>query len=126
MPAARKKPRRGSKVDAFKATIDAILDANPSYNGELIYQTLQKLGYGGKISVMKDYVASIRRKLQLQAVMRFETEPGFQAQVDWKEFGKQIVDGRATKLYAFVMVLGYSRKAFVLFTTRMDSATLLA
>jgi transposase len=126
MPTARKKPKRGSKVDAFKATIDAILDANPSYNGELIYETLQKVGYGGKISVMKDYVASIRRKLQVQAVMRFETEPGFQAQVDWKEFGKQIVDGRATKLYAFVMVLGYSRKAFVLFTTRMDSVTLLA
>jgi transposase len=122
----RKRPKRGSKVDAFKATIDLILDANPSHNGELIYETLQKLGYGGKISVMKDYVASIRRKLQLQAVMRFETEPGFQAQVDWKEFGKQSVDGKAIKLYAFVMVLGYSRKAFVLFTTRMDSPTLLA
>jgi transposase len=126
MPAAREKPKRGSKVDIFKTIIDAILDANPSYNGELIFEKLQKLGYGGKISVMKDYVASVRRTLQLQAVMRFETEPGFQAQVDWKEFGKQIVDGRATKLYAFVMVLGYSRKAFVLFTTRMDSATLLA
>ena len=126
MPAARKRPIRGSKVDAFKATIDAILDTNPSHNGELIYERLQELGYGGKISVMKDYVASVRRKLQLQAVMRFETEPGHQAQVDWKEFGRQVVDGRATKLYAFVMVLGYSRKAFVFFTTRMDSATLLA
>ena len=67
MPAARKKPRRGSKVDVFKATIDAILDANPCYNGELIYETLQKLGYDGKISVMKDFVASIRRKLRLHA-----------------------------------------------------------
>ena len=56
LPAARKKPSRGSKVDVFKATIDSILDANPSYNGELIYETLQQLGYGGKISVMKDYV----------------------------------------------------------------------
>jgi transposase len=126
MPAARKRPERGSKVDAFKATIDAILDANPFYNGELIYEKLQKIGYGGKISVMKDYVASVRRKLHRQAVMRFETEPGQQAQVDWKEFGTQVVDGRATRLYAFVMVLGFSRKAFVHFTTRMDSATLLA
>jgi len=126
MPVARKKPIRGSKVDVFKATIDEILDANPTYNGELIFERLMKLGYGGKISVMKDYVASVRRKLQLQAVMRFETEPGLQAQVDWKEFGTQVVDGRRTKLYAFVMVLGYSRKAFVYFTTRMDSATLLA
>lgn len=126
MPEGRKKPKRGSKVDAFKASIDVILDDNPSYNGELIYERLQRLGYEGKISIMKDYVASVRRKLEIQAVIRFETEPGWQAQVDWKEFGKQVVDGRTTKLYAFVMVLGYSRKAFVRFTTTMDTATLLA
>jgi hypothetical protein len=68
----------------------------------------------------------VRKQLAIQAVMRFETEPARQAQVDWKEFGKQIVDSVETKLYAFVMVLGYSRKAFVRFTTRMDQATLLA
>ena len=126
MPQARKKPRRGSRLDAFKGKIDEILEANATYNGELIYERLVALGYAGKISVMKDYVAAVRRKLALQAVMRFETEPGRQAQVDWKEFGKQTVDGRVTKLYAFVMVLGYSRKAFVVFTTGMDTATLLA
>lgn len=126
MPAERKKPKRGSKVDAFKAKIDEILEANTYHNGELIYERLVKMGYSGKISVMKDYVASVRRKLEIQAVMRFETEPGLQAQVDWKEFGKQTVDGRVVKLSAFVMVLGFSRKAFVLFTTRMDTATVLA
>jgi transposase len=126
MPACRRKPRRGSKVDGFKGKIDEILEANSSHNGELIYEGLVKSGYKGKISVMKDYVASVRKKLSIQAVQRFETEPGHQAQVDWKEFGKQTVDGKVTRLYAFVMVLGYSRKAFVLFTTGMDSATLLA
>ena len=126
MPAGRKRTKRGSKVDAFKSKIDEILEENVSYNGELIYERLIKLGYTGKISVMKDYVASVRKKLSIQAVIRFETEPGLQAQVDWKEFGKQVVDGRITKLYAFVMVLGFSRKTFVLFTTSMDTATLLA
>jgi len=126
MPAARRKPKRGSKIDQYKTVIDTILDGNPSYNGELIFERIQKLGYSGKISVMKDYVAAIRRKLATQAVIRFETEPGLQAQVDWKEFGKQVVDGFVVKLYAFVMVLGYSRKAFVRFTTSMDSATVMA
>lgn len=126
MPSERKKPKRGSKVDSFKSLIDTILDGNPSYNGQLIYERLQTLGYTGKISVMKDYIASVRRKLELQAVIRFETEPGMQAQVDWKEFGKQVVDGVMVKLYAFVMVLGFSRKAFVRFTTSMDGATVMA
>ena len=123
-PGPRKKPERGSKLDPYRATIDGILDENPSYNGELIYERLVKLGYEGKISVMKDYVALVRRRIQSAAVRRFETEPGLQAQVDWKEFGRQVVDGRQVKLYAFVMVLGYSRKAFVCFTTSMDSMSI--
>ena len=126
IPVGRKKPHRGSKVDGFKAKIDEILEDNAFYNGELIYERLVKMGYSGKISVMKDYVAAVRKKLSVQAVQRFETEPALQAQVDWKEFGKQTVDGRVVKLSAFVMVLGYSRKAFVLFTKSMDTATLMA
>jgi transposase len=126
MPRGRKKPVRGSKVDPFRGKIDEILEANTYHNGELIYERILAMGYGGKISVMKDYVASVRRRLEVQAVMRFETEPGRQAQVDWKEFGTQTVDGKVVKLSAFVMVLGFSRKAFVHFTTSMDSATLLA
>lgn len=59
-------------------------------------------------------------------MIRFETEPGFQAQVDWKECGYRFVDGKRRKLYAFVMTLGYSRMLFVRYTTDMKSATLLA
>lgn len=125
-PSARKKPRRASKVDPFKPFIYSVLDENPAYNGELLYERIVAMGYAGKISVMKDYVAQVRKELAIQAVLRFETEPGRQAQVDWKEFGRQIVDGKAVKLYAFVMVLGYSRRAFVRYTTSMDSATLMA
>ena len=125
-PRGRKRMVRASKVDPHKALINEVLEANPRYNSELLFERLQRMSYTGKKSILKNYVAGVRRRLLLQAVMRFETEPGLQAQVDWKEFGRQIVDGRETKLYAFVMVLGYSRKAFVHFTTSMDTATLLA
>lgn len=125
-PAARKKPVRGSRLDPYKAHIRGILEDNPSYNGQLIFKRIQKMGYSGQISVMKAFTTKVRRELALQAVVRFESEPGRQAQVDWKEFGLQTVDGVRRKLYAFVMVLGYSRKPFVWFTTCMDQATLLA
>jgi transposase len=125
-PARKRNPVRGSRVDPYKQLIDSILEENPSYNGQLIFERITKLGYTGKISVMKDYVARVRRRLEAKAVIRFETEPGWQAQVDWKEFGKQMLDGTVRKLYAFVMVLGYSRKPFVWFTTSMDQGTLLA
>jgi transposase len=125
-PRARRRPVRASKVDPYKAMIEETLEENPRYNSELLFERLVRLGYKGRKSILKDYVAGVRRKLLTQAVMRFETEPGLQAQVDWKEFGWQIVDGRQVKLYAFVMVLGYSRRAFVRFTTATGSATMLA
>lgn len=126
LPRGRERPVRVSKVDPYKSLIEEVLEENASYNSELLFDRIVRLGYTGKKSILKDYVARVRRRLLTQAVMRFETEPGLQAQVDWKDFGRRIVDGRQTRLYAFVMVLGYSRKAFVRFTTRVDSATLLA
>lgn len=112
-PCARKKPVRPSKLDPFKAFLEQQLEKNPSYNGELLYERIVAQGYCGKKTVMKAYLAQVRRTLNNQAVLRFETEPGRQAQVDWKEFGKQWVDGHETRLYAFVMVLGYSRMPFI-------------
>jgi transposase len=126
MPRERKKPVRASKVDPYKPLIDEVLERNPYYNSEILFERLLRLGYTGKKSILKDYVAVVRRKLANHAVMRFETEPGFQAQVDWKEFGSQIVDGRRTKLYAFLMVMGYSRRTFVYFTTSMETSVMLA
>jgi len=126
LPEPRKRPIRFSKLDPFKNIIEEQLEKNPSHNGELLYERIAGLGYSGKKTIMKAYIAKIRRKLATQAVQRFETEPGRQAQVDWKEFGKQIVDGKETKLYAFVIVLGYSRMPFIRFTTNMRQSTLLA
>lgn len=117
---------RKSKLDAFKDFIDTVLEDNPFLNREILNERLRTRGYQGRISILRDYAAAVTRKITKAAAIRFETEPGRQAQVDWKEFGKQVVDGRETKLYAFVMVLGYSRKSFVRFTTSMDQSTLLA
>jgi transposase len=59
-----------------------------------------------------------------KASPRFETSPGEQAQVDWGSF---TVDwnGRQKRLYAFVMVLGYSRMMYVEFTENERLETLM-
>jgi len=126
LPCGRKRPVRKSKLDPFTPFLEAQLEKNPSCNGELLYERIVAQGYRGKKTVMKAYVAKLRRTLSQQAGRRFETAPGRQAQVDWKEFGRQFVDGHETKRYAFVMVLGYCRMPFVRFTTDMRQSTLLA
>jgi predicted transcriptional regulator len=59
MPKPRKNPARGSKVDSFKPMIDQIPEENPSYNSELFFERIIK------ISVMKDYVALVRKQLAI-------------------------------------------------------------
>lgn len=122
------KPRavRTSKLDPYKATVDRILEDEPFFNLEVLADRLRAQGYKGGMTILRVYAALVRSELLIKAARRFETEPGRQAQVDWKECGRWTVDGESRKVYAFVMVLGYSRKPFVLFTTDMRSPTLLA
>ncbi|HEY3283020.1 MAG TPA: IS21 family transposase [Armatimonadota bacterium] len=53
--------------------------------------------------------------------MRFETAPGHQAQVDWAYIGAD----EEGKLYAFVLVLSFSRLLYLEFTRSMDLPTLI-
>lgn len=121
----RKKREYSSKLDPYKPYIDTILEDDPSFNREVLLRNLIKQKYEGGITILRDYAAQKAEEVTTKAVIRFETEPGYQAQVDWKILGKRMVDGRLQKLYAFVMVFGYSRAPFVLHTTSMDQATLL-
>jgi transposase len=91
----------------------------------LLLRRLRRQKYDGGITILRDYAAKKSEEITRKAVIRFETEPGYQAQVDWKVLGKHLVDGRWQKLYAFVMVFGYSRKPFVIHTASMDMATFL-
>jgi transposase len=121
----RERKKRTSRLDPYRESIQAILEDNPYYNCELLFERLVKGGYNGKISILRDLVLKLRTRILTDAVIRFETIPGLQAQVDWKEFGMQMVNDRVRKLYAFVMILGYSRSPFICFTTSMRSDVLL-
>jgi transposase len=116
---------RSSKLDPYKPFIGSILNEEPYYNCVILYERLLSLGYTGRISILRDYIAKARKKIITEAVIRFETEPGRQAQVDWKEFRRIGPEGQKEKLYAFVMLMGYSRKAFVMFTRSMKQSVLL-
>ena len=52
------------------------------------------------------------------AYIRFETEPGRQAQVDWADFKILNPDGSSFFVYLFVLVLGFSRAMFACFVER--------
>jgi len=121
----RPRKRRTSLLTPFHAFLDDLLEGDPFVNLVPVYERLQRRGYSGGMTILRDYARKVRKRITTKAVRRFETEPGLQAQVDWKECGRWNIEGELVKLYAFVMVLGYSRKPFVLFTTNMKLSTVL-
>lgn len=124
-PTSRKKSRRESKLAPYYSFIDAKIKEQPYFNCEILYDDLRKIGYTGRISILRDYAKKVRREVLTEAVIRFETVPGHQAQVDWKEHGKHLVDGEMKNLNQFMMTLGFSRKPFIRFTTSMKSEVFL-
>ena len=73
-----------SKLDGFK---DVIIDKVDKYGCSAmgVYKFIQKKGYQGKYSILAEFVKNHKTEEIKKATIRFETNPGLQAQVDWKE-----------------------------------------
>jgi len=91
-------------------------------NASKLYDEIKRQGYRGSRSQLRAFVQPFRTLRQAQATVRFETEPGEQAQVDWGHFGLINHRGHQRRLYAFVMTLGWSRAMYVEFTISADAA----
>ena len=57
--------------------------------------------------------------------MRFETEPGEQAQVDWGSLSYIGADGKQRRVWVFVMTLGWSRACYVELVRKADTAAFI-
>ena len=122
MPKPRR--RRASKLDPFIEYMDLRLSEGLE-NCVVLWRELQGLGYQGGYSLVKTYVSPRRRRRQVQATVRFETEPGEQAQVDWGSFSYLDERGRKRRVWAIVMVLSWSRSIYVEFVRRADTASFI-
>lgn len=111
-PEERKTIQRKSLLDPFDGNIAFWLNEDLEYTATWIYDRLCNMDFTGSYEIVKRKVYKIKSERQRVAYMRFETEPGFQAQVDFGAFQVENADGSIRKLYLFAMILGYSRKIY--------------
>lgn len=113
-----------SKLDDYKATIINKVDIY-GCTAMAVYKFIRKRGYSGKYSIVADFVKHHKDTETKKATIRFETNPGLQAQVDWKE-DMTLVNriGQAYKVNIFLMVMGFSRKKFIMITSDRSQETL--
>lgn len=120
-----RKPREiKGKIDDFKEVIIDKVD-NWGSSSMAVYKFIQKKGYAGGYHTINNFVNSHKDTQIKKATIRFDTSPGLQAQVDWKESVKMISrQGEIFDINIFLMVLGYSRMKFLKLTMDKTQKTL--
>ena len=125
VPKKRRVVKKKSKLDEYKNIIETKLEIGCS--SMAIFKYIQKEGYEGSYSLVADYALKHKKSEINKATVRYETSPGLQAQVDWKESIKMTSsEGKIYEVNIFLMVLGYSRLKFLKLTNDRTQKTLFS
>jgi len=119
----RYKPRapKPGKLDAFKDyLVKRVEAARPHWiPATVLAREIRSQGFAGCERLVSRFVRALRPPRKEDPVVRFETEPGQQLQIDWIEF-------RRERLSAFVATLGYSRATYIEYVSDERIETLIA
>lgn len=114
------RPAVATKLDRYKAVIEDRLTAYPDLSAVRLLDEIRAAGYDGGYTQLKAFVRRVRPTPPPDPVIRFETPPGRQAQVDFARF--RFPWGVR---YALLVVLGYSRLLWCRFYPRQDMRALM-
>ncbi len=119
----RRPPPRAGKLARFEAYIASrVAQAAPDrLEATVLLRELRERGYGGGYTILKEHLFALRPVVAPEPVVRFETAPGAQMQVDWATIRRG-----ADRLSVFVAALGWSRAAYAEFVEDERLETLLS
>ncbi|MBI0447300.1 IS21 family transposase [Deinococcus sp. DB0503] len=126
LPQPKPRPKKGSKLDPYVPYLKGRIEQGV-LSAVVLFREVQERGYQGQYTVVKDFVRPFRRT-QVSAARvttRFETAPGEQAQVDFGRYSYLNLEGQTRSIWAFVMVLGWSRALYVEFIRKADTASFI-
>lgn len=110
------KNKRHSKLDPYKGFIAELLEKYSNITGRRTYEHLREKGYDGKITIVRDYLTSIRGVGSKTPVRMVETDPGQRAAHDWSDYNIRFTSrnpGVATRVTFFSYILCYSRRQYI-------------
>lgn len=114
-----------SKLDEYDELIKTKIERY-ACTAMSIYSLLKdKYGYTGSYSLVAKKVSKYKQEQKVKVTIRYETTPGYQSQVDWKE--KVVIADKQGGRYTiniFLMILGYSRMKFIKLTFDRTQKTL--
>ena len=120
-PPVYEREKRSSLLDPYREAILAMLREDPTVRATVIRERLQASGYGGGITILKDFVVDARPQfLAARAYQRTSYLPGEIGQVDWWHLPVRLPlrEGAESKVYALVGTLPHSAAHAAFFTHR--------
>jgi transposase len=110
-PGARGGPAASkfSLITPYAVFIREMLERYPTLRSTRVYDMIRERGYDGSVRRLREYVATVRPLPKTEAFVRLDPLIGEQAQIDWAYVGKFPVDGGWRALWAFIIVLAWSR-----------------
>jgi transposase len=116
----RVRAARPTQLQPYHDLIATRLATYPALSAVRLFQEVRAAGYPGGITQLRAHVARVRPRLAPEPIVRFETPPGHQAQVDFATcrfpWGTR---------HALLVVLGYSRLLWLRFYARQTMATVI-
>ena len=114
------RPPLPTKLDPYKPLIHERLTTYPELTAVRLFDEVRAAGYAGSLTQLKGFVRHIRPRPAPEPLVRFETPPGHQAQVD---FARCVLPWGVR--WGLLVVLGYSRLLWLQFYSRQTMRTLM-
>jgi len=119
-PTDRRGPGRPRKLAPYEDWLRRRVQAAAPIRlpATVLHREVVAMGFDGTERTVRRFVAGLYPASVVEPVIRFETAPGHQAQMDWGEYR---LGGR--RIYAFAGLLGYSRYLYLEYvdSTRVPS-----
>src|SRR5271165_3131576 len=117
--------RRPSRLDSYDPVIREILCRYPDLTAVRLLQELRQRGFTGGYTVVRQRLNEMRPRSAPLPVVRFDTAPGAQAQMDYAVYDLDFTSEGRRRVNLFSYILGYSRRQYIRFVESQDMTTTL-